>query len=61
MRVDGTLTFDEVEGGTRLRWDWNMSLTGPMRALSPALALVGPSWERRNWVGLKRYVESGSR
>src|SRR5512133_2742431 len=24
MRVDGTLTFDEVEGGTRLRWDWEM-------------------------------------
>lgn len=61
MQVDGTLTFDEVEGGTRLRWDWNMSLSGPMRVLSPVLALVGPSWERRNWVGLKRYMESGSR
>lgn len=60
MKVDGTLTFDEVDGGTRLRWDWDMGLVGPMRLLSPVLALIGPSWERRNWVGLKEYVESGS-
>lgn len=57
MRVDGTLTFDPVDGGTRLRWDWDMSLVGPMRVLSPVLPLVGPRWERRNWVGLKEYVE----
>jgi uncharacterized protein YndB with AHSA1/START domain len=61
MRVDGTLAFDEVDGGTRLRWDWDMSLVGPMRVLSPVLALVGPRWERRNWVDLKRYVESRRR
>jgi hypothetical protein len=58
MRVDGTLTFDEVEGGTRLAWDWDMHLVGPLRVLSPVLAAVGPSWERRNWVGLKDYLES---
>lgn len=61
MKVDGTLTFDEVDGGTRLRWDWDMGLVGPMRVLSPVLALVGPRWERRNWVGLKEYMESGRR
>jgi hypothetical protein len=61
MRVDGTLTFEEVEGGTRLRWDWDMGLIGPMRILSPILALTGPAWERRNWVGLKEYMESGRR
>ena len=58
LRVDGTLDFDEVEGGTRLRWDWDMALVGPARVLSPVLALVGPRWERRNWVGLKTYAES---
>jgi hypothetical protein len=61
MQVEGTLTFDEVEGGTRLRWDWDMGLVGPMRLLSPMLALVGPGWERRNWVGLKQYMESDRR
>ena len=59
MRVDGTLTFQEVDGGTRLSWDWNMGLVGAMRVLSPVLAIIGPSWERRNWVGLKEYMESG--
>ncbi len=59
MTVDGTLSFTEVDGGTRLRWDWEMDLVGPMRVLAPVLALVGPSWERRNWVGLKEYMESG--
>ena len=61
MQVDGTLTFQEVDGGTRLTWDWNMGLVGPMRVLSPVLAVIGPSWERRNWVGLKEYMESGRR
>ena len=61
MQVDGTLTFQEVDGGTRLSWDWNMGLVGPMRVLSPVLAVIGPSWERRNWVGLKEYMESGRR
>lgn len=61
MQVDGTLTFEEVEGMTRLRWDWDMGLVGPMRVLSPVLALVGPAWERRNWVGLKQFMESGRR
>lgn len=61
MKVDGTLTFEEVDGGTRLRWDWNMGLVGSMRVLSPVLAVIGPGWERRNWVGLKEYMESGCR
>ncbi|MFC8851080.1 MULTISPECIES: SRPBCC family protein [unclassified Micromonospora] len=59
LRVDGTLTFADVEGRTRLEWDWDMCLAGPMRLLSPLLALVAPRWERRNWVGLRAYVESG--
>jgi uncharacterized protein YndB with AHSA1/START domain len=61
MKVDGTLTFAEVAGGTRLQWDWDMDLVGPMRVLSPVLAAVGPGWERRNWVDLKHYLESGRR
>ncbi|MDV3221309.1 SRPBCC family protein [Intrasporangium sp.] len=61
LHVDGTLTFDEEAGGTRLRWDWDMNLVGPLRVLSPVLAAIGPRWERRNWIGLKDYVESASR
>lgn len=61
MQVEGTVTFKEVDGRTWLRWDWDMGLVGPMRVLSPVLAVIGPRWERRNWVGLKKYVESGRR
>ena len=60
MHVEGTLTFTEVEDGTRLRWDWNMRLIGPMRMLTPVLALIGPRWERRNWIDLKNYLEDTS-
>ena len=28
MQVDGAVTFEEVDGGTRLRWDWTMGLRG---------------------------------
>jgi uncharacterized protein YndB with AHSA1/START domain len=59
MQVEGTVTVEEVEGGTRVAWDWDMHLVGPMRLLSPVLPLVAPRWERRNWVGLKDHMESG--
>ena len=59
MQVDGTVTFADQGGCTLLRWDWDMGLVGPMKIFSPVLALVAPRWERRNWVALKRYVESG--
>ena len=59
MHVDGEVTFEATGSGTRLRWDWDMRLVGPMRLLSPVLALVGPRWERRNWVDLKHHLESG--
>ena len=60
MHVDGTLTFTESGGATRLRWDWAMRLVGPLRILTPLLVLVGPRWERRNWVDLKAYLEGRS-
>ena len=59
LQVDGTVTFEEVADATRLTWDWDMDLVGPLRLLTPLLAAIGPRWERRNWVGLKNYVEAG--
>ena len=60
MDTDGGLTFTADDGGTTLRWSWEMRLHGPMRVASPLLHLIGPRWERRNWVGLKEYVEHRS-
>jgi uncharacterized protein YndB with AHSA1/START domain len=61
LHVDGTLSFEEVDDATRLRWDWDTRLVGPMKVLTPVLVVIGPRWERRSWVGLKEYVESGRR
>lgn len=61
MVVDGTLTFAPVEGGTRMHWSWNMHLRGPSRVLTPLMWAIGPRWERRNWVGLKHFMEAGGR
>lgn len=61
LHVDGTLTFEPADEGTRLSWDWDMGLVGPTRVFSPVVRVVGPRWERRNWVGLKEYMESGHR
>jgi uncharacterized protein YndB with AHSA1/START domain len=59
LDVDGTLTFDQADGGTRMRWSWDMRLRGAMRVLSPVVRAIGPRWEHRNWAGLKQFMESG--
>ena len=59
LDVDGTLTFDQADGGTRMRWSWSMRLRGAMRVLSPVVRAIGPRWEHRNWAGLKQFMESG--
>ena len=40
MKIDGTLTFDRADGGTRLRRERDMDLIGPTNAISPMLARV---------------------
>jgi hypothetical protein len=32
-----------------------------MRGLTPLLRVVGPRWERRNWIDLKDHLEDPSR
>jgi uncharacterized protein YndB with AHSA1/START domain len=59
LDVDGTLTFDQADGGTRMRWSWTMRLRGAMRVVSPLVRAIGPRWEHRNWAGLKQLMESG--
>ena len=61
FEVDGVLSFVAADGGTLLRWDWDMRLVGPLRVLTPVLRLVGPRWERRNWLDLKEHLESARR
>jgi hypothetical protein len=55
--IVGTLCFDPVPGGTRMRWSWTMRLRGPYRLLTPIIAGAGRRQERANWAGLKRFLE----
>ena len=43
MDIDGTLTFEPVEAGTRLRWSWNMRPKGAMRLAGPGHAVDRPA------------------
>ena len=59
METSGTLSFTETDGGTTMRWDWQVRATGWHRLLSPLFGLVGSRMERRIWNGLKQHEESG--
>jgi len=59
METSGTLSFTETDGGTTMRWDWQVRAKGWHRLLSPVFGLVGSRMEQRIWTGLKHYVEAG--
>jgi hypothetical protein len=55
--VDGGLTFDPVDGATRMTWSWRVSPRGPLRLLGPLVARIGRRQERAIWTGLKAQME----
>ena len=57
MRTDGTLTFDPVPDGTRMRWSWQVEIPGAMKLLAPLIVRVGRRQEQRIWGSLKRLLE----
>lgn len=59
METSGTLSFTETDGGTTMRWDWQVRAKGWHRLLTPVFGLVGGKMEHSIWNGLKRHVESG--
>lgn len=58
--VEGTMTFQELDHGTRMRWSWSLTPKGVTRLLTPLIAVMGRREERRIWTGLKRHLESTS-
>ena len=58
MDIQGTLTFDPVPEGTRMRWSWNLQPQGMLKLMTPVIALIGRRQERTIWTGLKRYLEA---
>ena len=47
--VDGGLTFEPVDGATRMSSSWRVSLRGPLRLLGPLVARLGRRQERVIW------------
>ena len=58
MEIQGTLTFDPVPEGTRMRWFWELESRGMLKLMTPVVALIGRRQERSIWTGLKRYLEA---
>jgi uncharacterized protein YndB with AHSA1/START domain len=53
----GSLTFDPVPEGTRVRWSWQVETPGAMKPLVPLVAWMGRRQERRVWSSLKQLLE----
>ena len=58
MDIQGTLTFDPVPEGTRMRWSWQLEPRGMLKLMTPVVVLIGRRQERAIWTGLKRYLEA---
>lgn len=58
MEIRGSLTFDPVPEGTRMRWQWNLDPRGLLKLLDPLLARVGRRQEQEIWSNLKRLLEA---
>ena len=59
--IAGTLTFDPVPGGTRMRWAWVVRPKGTSRLLTPVISRIGRRQERAIWTGMRRYLEAQPR
>ncbi|HET7661167.1 MAG TPA: SRPBCC family protein [Oryzihumus sp.] len=57
--VRGAMTFDAVDGGTRMRWSWELRPHGALRLAGPVLGWVGRRQEAAIWAALKQHLESG--
>ena len=56
--IAGTLNFEPVPGGTRMRWAWVVRPRGASRLLTPVISRLGRRQERAIWTGMKRYLEA---
>jgi hypothetical protein len=58
MEIRGTLTFDSVPEGTRMRWSWELEPRGMLKLMKPFVVRMGRRQEETTWAGLKRFLET---
>jgi len=57
MNVTGGLSFEPVEGRTRMVWSWDLQPRGFLRFLGPLVGAMGRRQEQRIWTQMKRLLE----
>lgn len=57
LLIEGSLTFEPVAEGTRMRWFWQVETPGALRLIAPLLAWMGRRQERTVWTALKHLLE----
>jgi hypothetical protein len=55
--IQGTLTFDPIDGGTRMGWLRDLRLRGWYRLLTPVIARSGQRLEQATWASLEQDLE----
>ena len=58
MEIRGTLTFEPIPEGTRMRWQWQLQPRGRLKLLRPLIVYLGRRQERAVWTALKRLLEA---
>lgn len=58
--AEGLLRCDPALEGTRLAWDWTVTLSGATRLAGPLVGLIGRRQERVIWEGLRRLLQDGT-
>lgn len=58
MDLTGGLTFEPMNGSTRMQWSWDLQPRGVLRFTGPVVATMGRRQERRIWTSLKQLLES---
>jgi hypothetical protein len=56
--IIGTLTFEPIPPGTRMRWSWRVQPRGAAWLLTPLITTMGRRQERAIWSSMKRYLEN---
>jgi hypothetical protein len=58
--VTGQVRCKPIVGGTRLRWEWEITVPSLARVVGPVVGFIGRRQERVIWTGLKHVLEAGT-
>ncbi|ANS26274.1 hypothetical protein R1CP_07765 [Rhodococcus opacus] len=56
--VTGRVRCEPIAGGTRLQWEWEITVPGTARLAGPVIGFIGRRQERTIWTGLEHVLEA---